>query len=321
MKVFLTGGHGFIGSRVVSQLLDEGHGVRCLVRSTSDTARIDGLTWERVVGDVRDADSLREGMHGCDAVIHLASPSSWNDINSPAMSAIVEGGTQNVLEAAGERPVVFASSIIAVGASEGGPVIHDESSPFNLTDPSLVYAHAKNRAEELCRLAASKGQHVVIVNPAEVYGPEDTGMVTAGNLVDFAKSRPVFVSHGGTSVVHVDDVANGTIRALEKGRSGERYILGGDNLTVRQLAELTLELLGLDRSVIAVPTPILRGLASAGSLLRIPLPFNPLVIPYATRYFFMNNQKATEELGVTFRGARAVLEPTLEWLRGAGHIA
>lgn len=323
MKVFITGGHGFIGSRVVRQLLDAGHQVSCLVRQTSDTARIDGLDWQKVVGDVRERESMAEAMAAADATIHLASPSSWSDINSPVMSDVVEGGTSNILDIAkgleGHR-VVFCSSIIAVGASEDSPQMHDEATPFNLRDPALIYAHAKHRAEGLCREAAAQGVEVMTVNPAEVYGPEDTSFVTAGNLVDFAKSSPVFVSRGGTSVVHVDDVAAGVIRAMEVGRPGERYILGGENLTVRELAALTLEILGQTKRIVEVPSPVLRAVAKVGGALRIPLPFEPLVIPYATRYFFMDNRKARQELGVDFRSARETLEPTLAWLREAGHI-
>src|SRR5205085_8189286 len=104
------------------------------------------------------------------------------------------------------------------------------------------YSVMKRRAEALCAEFAQRGLHVVIVNPAEVYGPRDTSLITACNLVDFAKSSPVLVCHGGTGVVHVDDVAAGIVAALQVGRSGARYILTGDNLTIRALAELTLEL-------------------------------------------------------------------------------
>src|SRR4051812_45269904 len=121
MKVFVTGGNGFIGSVVVRTLIAEGHTVRCLLRKTSKTDRIDGLAYERAEGDVRDAASIKAGMAGCDAALHLASLSSWNDIDSPLMDEVVEGGTRNVLDAAkaqGGTRVVFVSSILAVNASE-----------------------------------------------------------------------------------------------------------------------------------------------------------------------------------------------------------
>lgn len=323
MKVFVTGGHGFIGSSVVAQLIAEGHTVRALVRVSSDTKRIDHLTWERFEGDVRDPECLKIGMQGCDGVLHLASPSSWDDINSPVMEDVVVHGTRHVLNAAKEvgiKRTVFCSSIIAVNGSTE-PTIFDEKTAFELNDKSLVYAQCKHRAENICLEASAGGQHVVIVNPAEVYGPRDEAMVTAGNLVDFAQSNPVLVCNGGTSVVFVEDVAQGIIRALEKGRSGERYILGGENLTVRELAELSLKLLNKKNSIITVPNPILKTVTKVATTLRIPLPFNPEVIPYATRYWFVDNRKAREELGVNFRSAADALLPTLNWLQETGHLA
>jgi len=319
--IFVTGGHGFIGSRVVDHLIDEGYQVRCLVRSTSDTSRIDHLTWERVVGDVRDKASMQTAIRGCRAILHLASPSAWRDITSPHMRDIVEGGTRNILELAkeeGDCRVVFCSTVIAVNGAEA-PEMMREDSPVGLADnPELVYAHAKHRAEKICRDAAAHGQDVVIVNPSETYGPADDALITAGNLIDFAKSWPVLVSHGGTGIVHVDDIAQGMVRAMERGEAGERYILSGDNLTIRELAATTLELLGQRKPILAMPTGVLRWIARMAIRFNIPMPFEPHVIPYATRYFFMDNTKARTTLGVEFRPAREVLAPTLAWLKAAG---
>jgi dihydroflavonol-4-reductase len=321
MKVCVIGGNGFIGSVVVRLLITNGHTVRCMLRKTSDTARIAGLKYERVEGDVRDAASTRAAASGCWAVIHLACPSSWNEINSPLLKSVVIDGTINVLEAAkvaGAR-VVYCSSASAVNGS-AEPIVFNEATPFRIEDPKLRYSTNKHAAEKLCFNAVSEGQYVVIVNPGEVYGPQDTAFITAGNLVDFAKSNPVFVCHGGTSVVHVEDVALGIVRAMEKGRSGERYILSGQNLTVRELAELTLKLLGVKRKVVTLPTGPLRLLTRVATALHVSLPYNPNVVPYATRYWFMNSGKASRELGIKFRPAEEVLAPTLAWLKETGCI-
>jgi dihydroflavonol-4-reductase len=219
MKVFVTGGNGFIGSVVVRMLLAEGHSVRCLLRKTSKTDRIDGLAFERHEGDVRDFASIQSGLAGCDAVLHLASLSSWNDIDSPLMDEVVEGGTKNVLEAAKAQPgarVVFVSSILAVNGSET-PKTFDETSAFSIPDAKLSYSRNKRKAEALCLAYVKEGVPVVIVNPGEVYGPNDTSLITACNLIDFARSKPVLVCDGGTSVVYVDDVALAIVRAMEKG--------------------------------------------------------------------------------------------------------
>ena len=323
MKVLVTGGNGFIGSVVVRMLLAEGHDVRCLLRTTSRTDRIAGLTYDRAVGDVRDAKTVDAAVEGCDAIIHMASLSAWDQIDSPLMDEVVVGGTRNVLDAARARPgtrVVFVSSILAVNGSTT-PREFDESAEWTLPDQRLKYSRCKRKAEAMCRTAVADGVPVVIVNPGEVYGPNDTALITACNLIDFAKSKPVLVCNGGTSVVYVDDVALAIVRALERGRSGERYILGGDNLTVKQLAALCLELLGQRKRIVRVPNRVILALTAVATRFRIPLPYNPHVIPYATKFWFVSSSKAQRELGVQFRSARDTLTPTLAWLKETGRIA
>ena len=221
MHVFITGGNGFIGSTVARQLYEAGHRVRCLVRGTSDCSRLDGITWQRVDGDVRDAAVVERGMAGCDAAIHMAGPTAWRIINSPTMRDIVRGGTRNMLEAARRRPglpMVFVSSVAAINGTQR-PEVANESTPFSLFRSNLNYSLAKHEAESMCIDAARDGQPVTIVNPAEVYGPRSLAMITAGNLVDFAKSNPVLVCDGGTSIVHVEDVALGIVRSVGPRRS------------------------------------------------------------------------------------------------------
>jgi dihydroflavonol-4-reductase len=225
-----------------------------------------------------------------------------------------------VLAAAGElrgHRIVVVSSTAAINASDT-PQLFDEQAEFTVRDPALRYAHAKHRAETEARAAFERGVPVIVVNPAEVYGPGDTALVTAGNLIDFAKSTPVLVCRGGTCVVHVDDVAAGIVAALERGRPGERYILGGENLTIRQLAELCLELLGRRVTILTIPNAAVRIVSQAAIRLHLKLPYNPHVVPYATRYWFMDNAKARRELGVSFRAGRETLQSTMAWLERAG---
>lgn len=323
-KIFITGGNGFIGSRVVRQLLEQGYTVRCLLRESSNTRRIDDLPIERVYGDIRNREALLNSMASCDGVIHLASLSNWADIHSGLMEEVVVGGSRNILAAAqasGQLHTVFVSTLIAVNGTDT-PVQLNENSPFTLKNPKAYsYAFAKHQVEQHCQQAAAAGLPIVIVNPAEVYGPHDFDLITSGNLVDFAKSNPVFVTNGGTSVVHVDDVAAGIIAALERGRSGERYILGGDNLTIKELAALTLSLLNQNKHIVTLPNALVLGLAKIGQKLNLPLPFEPAVIPYAVKYWFVDNTKAKDELGVTFRSATETLALTVAWLQEQGFIA
>ena len=323
MRVFVTGGNGFIGSVVVRELVNAGHDVVCLLRETSRIDRIESLPFARAPGDVRDVTSLRNAMRMCDGTIHLAAPGGWQDDDPALLSEVIEDGTRNVLAVASHlatHRVVVVSSTAAIDASDT-PQVFDERAEFTVRDSSLHYAHAKHRAEIIAREAYARGVPVIVVNPAEVYGPGDTALGTARNLIDFATATPVLVCHGGTSVVHVDDVAAGIVSALECGRPGERYILGGENVTIRQLAELVLDLVGRRAPIATIPNAAARLVSRAAVALHVPLPYNPHVVPYATRYWFVDNAKARRELGVRFRGARETIQSTLEWLRHAGALS
>lgn len=320
--IFVTGGNGFIGSRVVRQLVSRSYAVRCLLRETSDTSRIDDLQWERFYGDVRDPSSIRKGMEGSAGCIHLAAIVAWNLMNSPVLEETIVGGTHNVLEAAascGSVRVVYVSSAIAINASDE-PKVFDESSPFELLETPMRYAIAKHKAEQLVLEYVRNGLDAVIVNPAEVYGPYDTSMTTACNIRDFLKNYPCIACRGGTAITHVDDVADGIIKALEKGRSGERYILGGDNLTIEELARLTLDIAGQKKPVLRLPNGLLIGMVKMLERLRLPSPVVPGVLDYATRFSFMDSSKAQKELGYAPRPARQVLAPVIEWLQTSGYV-
>jgi len=322
MRIFVTGGNGFIGSRVVRKLREAGHDVKCLLRPTSDTSRIADLVFEKHIGDVRDSASMAEGMKGCDGCIHLASVSSWDQIRSPALESTVLDGTKNVLDAAvaaGNIRMVYVSSSTAVNASPD-PKPFNEDSPFELGDTPLKYAICKNKAEGMVRDYVAKGLPVVIVNPVETYGPDDTGFVTAGNIRDMIKDWPALACRGGTAIAHVDDVADGIVKAFEKGRVGERYILGGDNLSVEELVRLTLDIAGLKTPVVRMPNGPLKWGIKTMVKIGLPTPVIPEVVDYATMFFFMDCKKAQSELGYHTRPAREVLTPVVTWLRAAGHV-
>ncbi len=321
MKIFLTGGHGFIGSHVVKQLAERNDELLCLVRETSQTDRIDGLEWQRVVGDVRDVSSMEAALAGCDAVIHLASVSSWSDMESSALEDIVIGGTKNVAEAAkraGVRRMVYVSSVMAVNASPT-PQVFDETATFELHDAKYRYPRAKHQAEEALAAMRSDDFEIVTVCPAEVYGPNDDALITASNLRDMINDWPALACTGGTAIVHVDDVADGIVRALDKGRSGERYILGGENLSVEELVRLTLDIAGLKTPVLRLPNGLAKTVIGGMAKVGLPTPVVPEVLTYATLFWFMDSAKAQRELGFSPRPPREVLTPTIRWLYEAGH--
>jgi len=322
VRIFVTGGNGFIGSVVVRALAALGHEVVCLLRPGCDTSRLDGVRYVRVDGDVRDVQSIRAGVAGCDHSVHLAAPGGWQADDPALLAEVIEGGTRNLLDVIAGRPghrVVLVSSTAAIDASDT-PRIFDERSPFTIRDVTLHYAQAKHRMELIARAAVERGVAAIVVNPAEVYGPGDSSFGTASNLIDFATSWPVLVTAGGTGIVHVDDVAHGVVAALERGRPGERYILSGENVTIRQLAQIVLELVARKATIVDVPRPMGRAVSRIAIKLRIPLQYNPHVVPYATRYWFVDSAKARLELGVQFRGARATIESTLAWLKEIGRL-
>ena len=322
-RVLVTGASGFVGSAVVRALGRSGWAARCLLRVTSDTRRIDGLGWERALGDIREPDAVIAAAQGCDAIIHLAGISSWSEHRSALLEEVNEQGTRHVLAAAercGVRRVVFVSSIVTLSGTPRAQVT-DESYQPDLSDQGLRYARVKRRCEALCLETCRRGTEVVIVNPGEVYGPDDTELVTAKNLIAFLTTRPVLVCRGGTSVVHVDDVADAIVRAVSRGAPGQRYILSGDNLTIEELARLCLQAAGRRAPVLIAPNWLMRGVASVAVRLGLPLPFEPAVVPYATRYWFTRSDKAVRELGARFRPAPLVLAPTIRWLADAGLLS
>lgn len=321
MRVFVTGGYGLIGSSVVRRLISSGHQVVCLVRPGARTHRIDGLEWARVEGDVAAPGAVRQGARGCQAVIHLACPSAWSEIEGPGIETLIARGVRNVVEASeGQARVVFVSSLAAIGPAPGPAPLTEEPIRRDQKLPGMSYAYAKARAEAACRQYAKEGRDVVIVNPAETYGPGDDKLVTAGNLAGLLSGPVSLVCRGGTCIAHVDDVAAGIVAAMENGHSGERYILGGDNLDHESLARLTLEIAGKRQPVVTVPNAIFRWATRAASAIGAPLPYHRNIVPYATRYWFVDNAKAARELDVRFRSARETLEPTIDWMKTAGHI-
>ncbi len=321
-RMFVTGGNGFLGSALVRRLCAEGWIVRCLLRPGSDTRRIEDLPIERVSGDLSSTSFLAEAMQGCQGVLHLASISSWDQIDSPALKSVVIEGTARVLAAArqsGNLRLVYVSSAAAIDGTQA-PCVLDEEAPFSLDEKRFPYAVAKHLAEQLVLQVVEEGLPAVIVNPSEVYGPEDERLVTASNLLNFLKPGPVLVCRGGTGIVHREDVVSGILAAYERGKVGERYILSSENLSLRELARLTLDLAGFPmRRIIDVPNAPLRWAASVSKFLNTPFPVPPALIPYATTYWFVSADKARREFGIEFRSPPDIIQPTLDWLRASAH--
>src|SRR6201993_2039900 len=256
MLAFVTGATGFLGSHVARVLADQGADLRLLVRATSNLRNLEGLKAETALGDLRDAGSLEKAMSGCDAVFHVAADYRlW--VRDPAeMYRSNVGGTRAILEAArknGVRRMVYTSSVATMGfTSNGHPA--DEDSPVSLGDMIGHYKRSKFMAERIALEAGRSGMHVVTVNPTTPIGEQDVKPTPTGRIViDFLKRKfPAYVETG-LNLVDVRECARGHVAALEKGRTGERYILGGEDLTLKQILDKLKQITGLPSPKIKLP--------------------------------------------------------------------
>ncbi len=250
MLAFLTGATGFVGSHVARALVAQGADLRLLVRSGSDLRNIQELQAERVVGDLRDAASLKKAVGGCDVVFHVAADYRlWVRDPEEMYRSNVEG-TRAILDAAREnklRRVVYTSSVATMGFQSNG-YLADEDSPVSLANMIGPYKRSKFMAEEIAIQAGKSGMDVVVVNPTTPVGERDIKPTPTGRIVvDFLKKKfPAYVDTG-LNLVDVAECARGHVVALEKGKSGERYILGGENLTLKQILDKLAAITGLRR--------------------------------------------------------------------------
>ena len=329
MRAFVTGGTGFIGGGLVRRLLKAGHEVRALVRPDADTQQLDGLAVERVAGDLRDAESLHRGVAGCDWVFHVAALYSYWGHPWEDFYIINVEGTRRVLEAARDanvERVVYTSSIAVLGLPRDGSPGTEET-PSTLADMIGHYKRSKFLAEEVARDFAGQGLPVIIVNPAAPVGVGDHKPTPTGQIiVDFLNGRmPAYVDTGLT-VVDVEDVAAGHLLAAQRGRVGERYILGGENLTLKQVLDLLAEVSGRPRVRLRIPHSVALGWAYVDVTLAR---FNPGRIPAATpdtvrlsrKHEYFDSSKAVRELGFPQTPAREALRKAVEWYRAHGYMA
>jgi dihydroflavonol-4-reductase len=256
MLVFLTGGTGFLGSHVARVLSEQGAALRLLVRPTSKLKNLEGLRAETATGDLRDPASLEKAMQGCDTVFHVAADYRlWLRDPEEMYRSNVEG-TRAILEAARKnsvRAVVYTSSVATMGfTSNGRPA--DEDSPVSLADMIGHYKRSKFMAEQVALEAGRSGMRVITVNPTTPVGEQDIKPTPTGRIVvDFLKRKfPAYVETG-LNLVDVRECARGHVAALEKGKAGERYILGGENLTLKQILDKLGAISGLPAPTVKLP--------------------------------------------------------------------
>lgn len=327
MKVAVTGATGFVGSHLVRRLVSAGHEVRILRRQTSDTRLIADLPMTHIIGDVRDLQSVERLVEGCEVVFHTAALISFSKKDREQIFAINVGGTQHVLEAcwkSGVRRLVFTSSIAAIGRPTHAGEVLDEATPYNWKPHQVSYSESKHQAERLILHAVTQGLDAVIVNPATIAGPGDIHRHFGHYLFEIQRGNLPFLVSGGMCVVDVEDVVEGHIAAAERGKSGERYILGGDNVTFKEIAIEIARLVNAPLPKWTLPTWGIKGLAFfmeayAHFSGRRPKLTREMA-HYAGLCFYFSHEKAKRELKFNPRSYRESLQRTYEWYNQQGML-
>ena len=327
MKAFVTGATGFLGSHVARVLAEQGAELRLLVRPTSDQRNIEGLNTDRVVGDLRDSASIEKALSGCDVVFHVAADYRLWVRDPEQMHRSNVEGTRYLLRAArkqGVRRVVYTSSVATMGFTSNGSLA-DEESPVSLENMIGHYKRSKFIAEEIAIEAAKSGGDVVIVNPTTPIGERDIKPTPTGRIVvDFLKRKfPAYVETG-LNLVDATECARGHVQALEKGRSGERYILGGENLTLKQILDRLAAITGLKSPTVKLP--YLFALATGvvdemviGRLLGREPRATIDAVRMGRKMMFVSSAKAERELGWRMVPVDGALRRSVEWFRDHGY--
>jgi len=327
MKALVTGATGFIGSSLVRELLKDGAEVKVLVRKNSNTTNTEGLDVERAYGDIRDGESVKAALKGCDTFYQTAA---LYVLWAPDMRALYDinvEGTKAALNAAleqGVEKVVYTSSIAAVGYY-GPDMLADEDVGFNLWDTGDHYTRSKYLGEIEARKICEKGLPLVIVNPAGVIGVRDIKPTPTGKVIldVINKKMPAYMD-GGVNLVDVEDVARGHILAAQKGRIGERYILGNANMTVRDYFALVGEVSGVTSPRLKAPYSVAIGMAYlsqfVANITRKPPVMTPPGVRMAKRYAYFDSSKAVNELSFPQTPVGTTIEKAVNWFRENGYV-
>lgn len=324
-EVLVTGGSGFLGAWLIRRLLDDGHKVRCLVRPSSDRSELEGLNCEFVFGDVTDLESLKKSFQGQDAVFHLAGLIAYKRAERPAMQKINVDGTANVIQAvqfAKVKRLVHLSSVVAIGAGFTPDQILSEESNYNVGHLNMGYFETKRQAEALVVNAVRSGSiDAVILNPSTIYGPGDARKGSRKNQLKVAQGKLKFYTSGGVNVVPVQNCVDGIIRGWQKGRSGERYILAGQNMRIKELFEIIANCAGVPAPTLQIPNFVLHIIGILGDILTdfgLKAGVSRENAWTATMYHWFDSTKAQKELGFDPGSSRQAIEQSVEWSRKMG---
>lgn len=325
MKALVTGATGFVGAHIVRALAQDGHEARALHRSTSRLDALTGVEYESALGDVTDFDSLRAASEGCDWVFHVAAVADYWRADASRMFEVNVEGTRRVLQAAreaGVKRVVFTSSAAAVGLRDDRPA--DENDPFNLPPERFPYGYSKVLAEEVVQAAVADGQEVVTVNPVVVLGPGDLNVISGDFVLKVKRLQwTIPVPPGGVAVIDVRDVARMQIAAAQRGKVGERYILGAANYKFAAWFKLIAEVVGATSPGFPVPAWALEPMADlfdAAQSRGLNLPIDGNQTRLGARDIFFNPEKAWRDLCPPQIDMRQSVADTYAWYLEHGYV-
>ncbi len=328
MRAFITGATGFVGSHVARALVAAGADLRLLVRPTSLKDNIAGLPAEIAVGDLREPESLKKAMSGGDFVFHVAADYRlWVRDPEQMYRSNVEG-TRAVIRAAqesGVRRVIYTSSVATMGFTRDGHIAAEDS-PVSIRDMVGHYKRSKFMAEEIALEAGRKGASVVVVNPTTPIGENDIKPTPTGRIVvDFLNRKfPAYVDTG-LNLADVKEVARGHLLAMEKARPGERYILGGQNLTLKQILDKLSAITGLPSPTMKVPHVVAMGFAALDQFfIGIVLGREPRAtidaVKMGRKKMFATSVKAEHALGYKVLPVEDALRRAVEWFQDHGYV-
>jgi len=327
MKVLVTGATGFVGAAVARALIAAGTEVRVLIRRDSDLRNLGGLKVEQAHGDLRDQDSLRRALSGCTQLYHVAAHYALWATDPSVFYEVNVTGTRMLLETArklGTERIVYTSTIGAIGLPAGGGPGTEET-PISLSQMAGDYKRSKYLAEQEVLKLARAGLPVVIVNPSAPVGERDIKPTPTGQMiVDFMKGRMWAYLDTGMNLIDVDDVAVGHLRAMERGRVGERYILGNRNLSLREIFDMLSELTGVKAPRIKLPWQAVLPLAHVNCWIADHVTHQPPRIPLegvrmAKYRMHYDCSKALRELALPQTPVETALEKAVKWFRDHGY--
>jgi dihydroflavonol-4-reductase len=327
MRIFVTGATGFVGHHVARALSDEGADLRLLVRKTSNLANLEGIKGDTRIGDLADPESLRVSLAGCDAIVHVAADYRLWIPNPGDMYRANVDGTRELLRMAreaGVRRFVYTSSVATMGFRTDGIVINEDS-PVSIDDMVGHYKRSKFLAEQEAIKAAEAGQQVMILNPTTPIGPNDAKPTPTGRIfVDFLNRKFPAYMDTGLNLVDVREIARAHVLALTKGAPARRYILGGENLTLKQILDKMAAITGIPSPRTKIPFGVAATYAFFEELItgkiRGKEPRATLEeVRMGRKKMFASSARAQQELGFKILPVYPAMRAAIEWFRAHGY--